>query len=94
MAESDWKSYKRRLIGVEIDWWGVVDSVADKYLGLYLGQDKLSRRIHVYATKEQLKSFQEHDFVQVYGRISEIDEILGLNIHISDATIRKDEGSD
>ncbi|MEZ4729116.1 MAG: hypothetical protein R3E79_18435 [Caldilineaceae bacterium] len=87
MNRSEWKQYKRNLIGKRVRWSGVVDQKSDDSVNIYMGQNKLLRRIYLAdLPTSTVAALKEHQAVEFEGTIYEISQILGLNLYLTDVS--------
>ena len=87
MSRSDWRQYMRSLIGKRVRWSGVVNQKSDDNINVYMGQNKLTRRIYLADLSEStISGLKEHQVVEFDGTIYEISQILGLNLYLTDVS--------
>lgn len=85
MTRSEWKPYRRTLIGRRVQWAGVIDRKSDANISIYLGQNKLTRRIYLAdLPANTVATLKEHQAVEFEGTIYDISQILGLNLYLTD----------
>jgi len=85
MTRNEWQQYKSKLIGKRFKWSGVVDRKSDNSINLYLGQNKLTRRIYLSdLSPDTIEGLNEHQKIEFEGTLYEISQILGLNLYLTD----------
>lgn len=85
MSRNEWQQYKSKLIGKRFKWLGIVDRKSDNSINLYLGQNKLTRRIYLSdLSPDIIDSLSEHQKIEFEGTLYEISQILGLNLYLTD----------
>ena len=83
--KEDWRKYKRQLFGKRVQWSGMVDDIGEDSITLNLGQNQLTRRIQLAdISSEVISELKQHQSIRFEGKIYEINELLGLNLYLTD----------